>query len=124
VLDFQLVVAITFLALATAGLVYAIFAIYLYFRFERGSAEKHVPVAIAALAIHYVLLWGLSYVRDYVLLPTLLLFVMALALVIAIWLGSRAQSKAGWRIAWAGAFTLAALICRTGYEIHRWSWLV
>jgi hypothetical protein len=123
VLDFQLAVPIAFLLLAAAGLVYGVFAVYLYFRFEQSPADKHVPVAISALTIHYVLVWSSSYVRGYVLLPTLLLFLMVAALVMAIWFGSRAQSKAGNRIAWAGAFTLAAFICRTALalKIQHWS---
>ncbi len=120
-LDFQLVLPIVFLLLFAAGLVYAVFASYVYFRSERSAIEKNVPVAMAALTIHYVLLFGFPYVRGFVLVPTLLLFLMALAPLVAIWVGSRARSKAGRRIAWAGAFTLAAFICRTGYEIHTWS---
>ncbi len=122
-LDFQPLAAIAFLLLAAAGLVYAIFATYLYFRFERSSGEKYVPVAIAALIAYYVLLSGFSYVQDYVLLPTLLLFLMAETLIMAIWFGSRARSKAGRRAAWAAALTLAAFICRIGnaIAIHRWS---
>jgi hypothetical protein len=118
VLDFQLVLPIVFLLLFAAGLVYTVFASYVYFRSERSAIEKNVPVAMGALTIHYALLYGFPYVRGFVLVPTLLLFVMALAPLAAIWLGSQAHSKAGIRIAWAGAFTLAAFICRTGFEMY------
>jgi uncharacterized membrane protein HdeD (DUF308 family) len=118
VLDFQLVLPIVFLLLFGAGLVYTVFASYVYFRSERSSIDKNVPVAMGALTIHYALLYGFPYVRGLVLVPTLLLFLMALAPLVAIWFGSEARSKAGRRIAWAGAFTLAAFICRTGYEMY------
>ena len=117
-LDLDLVVPVAFLLLATAGLVYALFGIYLFLRFERSAPEKHVPVAIAALTIQYVLVFVSSFVHGYVLVPTLLLYVIALALAVAIWLGARARSKAGTRIALAGAFTLAAYVCRFGYDLY------
>ena len=119
-LDFQLLIPIALLLLAVTGLVCAIFATYLYFRFERSSTERHVPAAIAALAAYYVLLWGSLHVQGYVFVPTLLLFLMAESLGIAIWLGLRARSNAGRRIVLAGAFTLAAFICGVGFKIHRW----
>jgi len=62
---------------------------------------------------------------THVFLRTLLLFLMALTLVIMIWLGSQARSKAGIRIALAGVFTLAAWLCRIWarhlpvYEVHQ-----
>jgi len=44
---------------------------------------------------------------------------MALTLVLVIWLGSQARSKAGIRMVLAGGFTLAALICRIGHDIYQ-----
>jgi hypothetical protein len=35
-----------------------------------------------------------------------------------VWQGLQARSKAGKRIALAGAFTLSAFVCRTGYYIY------
>lgn len=121
VLDFQLVLPVAYLLLMAAGLVYAIFAAYLYFRSERGADDKRVLIAIAALTLHYAFVFGFSLVRGFVLVPTLLLFLMALTPVLAIWFGSQAGTKAGSRITLAGAFALAAFILKTGYEIHRWS---
>ena len=118
-LDIELVLPVGFVLFATAGFVYTAFAAYLFFRFERGTADKHVPVAIFTFAMHYSLVFGSRYVQRYVLLPTLLLFLMALSLVLMIWLGSQARSKAGIRIVLAGAFTLAAFICGTGHDIYQ-----
>ena len=100
---------------------YAAFAAYLYFRFERSTADMDVPVAISAFAMHYALVFGSLYVRGEVLLPSLLLFLMALTLVLAIWLGTQARSKAGIRIAVAGVFTLAAFVCRMGHDIYQFA---
>jgi hypothetical protein len=118
-LDIELALPVGFVVLATAGFVYTAFAAYLFFRFERGTGDKQVPVAISFFAIHYVLVFGSRYARGYVLLPTLLLFLMALSLVLVIGLGARAQSKAGIRMALAGMFTLAAFVCRTGHDIYQ-----
>ena len=66
-----LILPIGYLLLVAAGLVYAIFAAYLYLRFERSATQRHVPVAVASLTIHYVLIFASPYVRGYVLVPTL-----------------------------------------------------
>jgi hypothetical protein len=96
-------------------------------RFERSASEKHVPIAIATFSIQYGLAFVSSYAHGYVLVPTLFLYTIVLALAVAIWLGTRARSKAGTRarskagtrIALAGAFTLAAYLCKFGYDIHQ-----
>jgi hypothetical protein len=54
------------------------------FNFERSTADKHISLAIPALALHYVLVFGSHYAPRSVFLPTLLLFLMALTLVIMI----------------------------------------
>jgi hypothetical protein len=118
-LDIELALIVAFVLLAAAGLVYAAFATYQYFRFERSAAEMHVPFALSAFVMHYLLVCGLLYVRGEVLLPVLLLFGMALTLALVIWLGSQARSKAGIRVAWAGALTLAAFVCRMGLAIYQ-----
>jgi hypothetical protein len=118
-LDIDLALPVGFLLLAAAGLVYAVFAAYLYFRFERSGAGLRVPVGISVFAMHYVLVFGSFYVRGDVLLSSLLLFLMALTLALAIWLGTRARSRAGIRIALAGVFTLVAFVCRMGHDIYQ-----
>lgn len=120
-LDFELALAIVFVLLAAAGFVYAANAAYLYFRFERNSTDKHVPVAISIFAIHYGLVFGQGYTRSDVFLPLLLIFLTALALALVIWLGSQARSKAGIRIVLAGLFSFAAFVCRTGHDIYRFT---
>jgi hypothetical protein len=118
-LDIELAWAVGFVLLAAAGLVYAAFSAYLYFRFERSADDMHVPIAISAFVMHYFLSFGSRYIQDYVLLPTLLLFLTALTLALVIWLGSQARSRAGIRIALAGVFTLAAFVCRIGDDIYQ-----
>jgi|SRR5882672_9649014 len=118
-MDIELALPVGFVILSTAGLVYAAFAAYLYFRFERGSADKHVPVAISVLAMYYCLVFGQRYEQSEVFLPLLLIFLMALTLVLVIWLGSQARSRAGMRMTLAGLFTLVAFVCRTGPDIYQ-----
>ena len=118
-LDIEIALPTAFILLAAIGLAYAAFAGFIYFRFERDGAEMHVPVALSIYAIHYVLALGLLHVRGEALLPSLLLFGMLLSLLLVIWLGSQAGSKAGIRIALAGLFTLAAFACLAGHEIYQ-----
>ena len=117
-LNIELALPIGFFLLATVGFVYAAIAAHLYFRFERSASDQHVPFAISVFAVHYVLVFGSLYAGD-IFLTGLLLFLMALTLVLVIWLGSQARSKAGIRMVLAGGFTLAALICRIGHDIYQ-----
>jgi hypothetical protein len=124
-MDIELALPVGFVLLATAGLVYAAFAAYLYFRFERDSADKHVPVAISVLAVYYGLLFSQLNAPSEVFLPLSLPFLMALALALVIWLGSQSRSKAGVRITLAGVFTLGAFVCGMGHNIYhsmKFSW--
>jgi hypothetical protein len=120
-LDIELAFPIALILLEAAGLAYAALATYLYFRFERSAADMHVPVALSAVAMHYVLAFVLAFgsLGGEVLLPLVLLFLMAVTPALAIWLGSQARSKAGIRIVVAGAFTLAAFVCGVGHDIYR-----
>ena len=113
-LDIKFALAVGSVLSATAGLVYAAVAAFLYFRFERSRADRHVPAAIAAFIMFYALFFGSHYAPIDALLPMLLLVLMALTLAMVIWLGSQARSKAGIRIALAGAFTVAAFVCWIG----------
>jgi membrane associated rhomboid family serine protease len=73
--DSELAFPVAFLLLGAAGLVYAVLATYFYFRFERSAADMHVPVALSAFLMFYVLTFGSRlYVRGEALLPFLLLF--------------------------------------------------
>jgi hypothetical protein len=119
-LDSQMLGPVVFLLLAAAALVLGGLALVLYVRFERGGEDQRVPVALSAFGIHYALIWANSFVRSYVFVPWLVLFLMTLALILAIWFGSRARSKAGNRIAWAGAFELAAFLWQIGCGMIGW----
>jgi len=118
-IDLELLVAVAFVLLAALALVYAIFASYLYFRFERNNADRHVPVAIGLFGLHYFVFFGSRHLRGEFLLPMLLLVLTAMILVLVIWLGSQARSKPGARIAWAGVSALGAFVCLNGYDIYR-----
>ncbi|HEV2399308.1 MAG TPA: hypothetical protein VGS27_20345 [Candidatus Sulfotelmatobacter sp.] len=78
-----------------------------------------MPVALSAFTMYYVLAFGILRVRGEYLLSLLLLFGMPLTLVLVIWLGIQAQSKAGIRMALAGGFTLAAFACGIGHYIYQ-----
>jgi hypothetical protein len=54
----------------------------------------------------------------YRLLPTLVLFAMAMALLTSIRMGLNAGSYAGRSIALAAGFTMGALACRIAYDIR------
>jgi uncharacterized membrane protein len=124
-LDLELAWPIGWVLFATAGLVFSAFAAYQYFRFERIAGDSHVPVAICILAIHYALVVGLAYAPVDYLLRMILVFLMAVALVLVIWIGSLARSMGGRRMLWAGALTLASFVCRLGhytYQSTKFSW--
>jgi hypothetical protein len=84
-----------------------------YFRSERHEMNG-VLVALAMFAVQYLLFYAVSLnptIRVERLLPTILIFLIAIALVIVIRVGLRARSRAGTRLALAGMFTLAGYLC-------------
>lgn len=113
-MDWLLLRVIGVVLLGTAGLAYAGLATRHYLFAERGQMNG-VPVAFAALALAYGLAYSLTFSAIQVvrLLPTILTFWIAIAVVIAIRIGVKARSKAGYRIAFAGMFTLVAYFLLT-----------
>lgn len=81
---------------------------------------------MTAFAVQYGLVLVLAVSQKYQLLPTILMFLIAIALITAIRLGLQAHTKAGLSIALAGLFTLCAYMCIFGRdyllysEFHRW----
>ena len=67
---------------------------------------------MVAFAAQYGLVFTIAVLGSYALLPTILLFLTIIALITVIRLGLQAHSKAGFRIALAGLFTLGAYICK------------
>jgi hypothetical protein len=110
--DWELLLPIGFALLASFGLVFGIIAAYYYVLRERSNDSPHLPVAITAFVVQYGLVFCFTVLRDYKLLPTIMIFLTGVALVAAISLGLQAHSNAGYRIALAGLFTLGAYICR------------
>lgn len=115
-MDGELFLAIGFVMLAVLGLVYGGLAGYFYFRWERTDDTPGVAVAMAAFAVQYSLIFTIAVLGRYALLPTILLFLAIIALITVIRLGLQAHSKAGFRIALAGLFTLGAYICKMVIE--------
>jgi len=71
--------------------------------------------------VHYGLVFILTVVRSYDLLPTILMFFTTMALITAIRLGLQAHSNAGTRVALAGLFTLSAYICKMASDYHQFA---
>ena len=117
--DWELLLPIGFVLLASTGLVCGGLAGYHYFRWEQSNDIPRIPVAIAVFAIQYGLVFTLSVLSNYNLLPTILMFLTMMALITAIRLGLQAHSKAGFRIALAGLSTLSAYICKMGSDYHQ-----
>jgi hypothetical protein len=119
--DCELLLAIGFVLLALLGLVFGGLAAYMYFRWERSDDTPRVPVAMVAFAVQYGLVFTIAVLGRYALLPTILLFLATIALITVIRLGLQAHSKAGFRIALAGLFTLGAYICKIVSEYHQFA---
>jgi hypothetical protein len=120
-MDWQLLLPTGFVLLASLGFVYAGLAAIFYFRSRGVDDAPRVPVAIVAFALQYFLVFTLTTLGNYVLLPTILLFFTLMALVTAIRLGVQAHSRAGSRIALAGLFTLSAYLLKLGSNYHQFA---
>ena len=119
--DREFFLVIGFLLFALLGLVYGGLAGYFYFRWERNEDTPRVPVAMVAFALQYGLVFTIAILGRYALLPTILLFLAIIALITVIRLGLQAHSKAGFRIALAGLFTLGSYICKMVIEYHEFA---
>jgi hypothetical protein len=115
-MDWELLLPIGFVLLAPLGLVCGGLAVYHHCRREQSNDTPRVTVAIVAFAIQYSLVFILTVFRNYVLLPTILMFLITVALITVVRLGLQAHSKAGFRITMAGLFTLGAYICLMGSD--------
>ena len=116
-MDWDLFLAIGFLALTLTGLVLAGLALYYYLRFESSADIPRVPVAMTVFVAHYglVLVLGLAVSHRYSLLPTILMLLTTIALITVMRLGWQAHTKAGNRIALAGLLVSCAYLC---YLVH------
>ena len=103
------------------GFVYAGLAAIYYFRSRGVDNAPRVLVAIVAFALQYFLVFALTGLGNYMLLPTILLFFTLMALVTAIRLGVQARGRAGLRIALAGLSTLSAYACKLGSDYHQFA---
>jgi hypothetical protein len=128
-MEWELYLTIGFLVLAPLGLLWGGLALYQYLRFESAAEMPRVPFAMTVFAVQYGLVLILAVSLRYRLLPTILMFLTAIALISVIRLGLQAHSKAGFRIAMAGLFTLCAYMCIFGHDyllfsesFHQWGW--
>lgn len=112
--DRQILLPLLFLFFAAGGFVCFGFAIYWHHRRERGAADQRATVAIIAFIAQCAFASGLSHVSTLLLLPTIVLFLIAVSLAIAILLGLRSKEKSGVYIALASFFMVGAYICRFG----------
>jgi hypothetical protein len=78
-----------------------------------------VPVAIVVFAVQYGFVFTLTVLRNYILLPTILMFFTTMSLITVVRLGLQAHSNAGSRMALAGLFTLGAYICLLGSDYQQ-----
>jgi hypothetical protein len=119
--DWELLLPVGFILLASLGFVYGGFAGYHYFRGEHSNDTPRLPVAIVALAVQYGFVFTLAGLSNYSLLRIILMFFTTIALLTAIRLGLEAHSKGGSRIALAGLFTLSAYICKLGGDYYQFA---
>ncbi len=105
-----------FILFAPLGFIYGALATFHYSRSRTAIDTTGVPVAIVAFGLQYIFILTLVGLGRYTLLPTILMFFAAMALLIAIRIGLKAHTKAGIRIALAAIFTLAAYVCMVCVE--------
>ena len=101
--------------LGVSGLMLGVFAVVEWFRHERQAEANRVHVGLAAFATQYALLVFLAQVHERIL-PTLLMFLIAVCLIVSIALGFRAGTKAGVRILLAASLTALAYGCVIGHQ--------
>jgi hypothetical protein len=118
-MDWELVLPIGFVLLASLGLLFSGLAAYHYLRWERSNDTPRMPVALAAFAAQYGFVFVLVGLSSYSLLRTILMFFTTMALVTAIRFGLQSHSSAGARIALAALFTLSAYICKIGSDYYQ-----
>lgn len=82
---------------------------YYYVRFERKQSGE-VQLAIVAMPVQSALVLALPSVRYDALLPAVFVFLIVVASLVMIWIGLKARSKAGSRIALAGLLTAYAYL--------------
>ena len=125
-MDWEILLPLGFVFLASLGALCAGLAAIHYLRSPDVDDTPRVSVAMVAFALQYFLFSNVITLAGYLLLPTILLFCTLMALLVALWLGVQARSRAGSRIALAAFFTLSAYVCKMGSEyqqlakFHRW----
>jgi hypothetical protein len=109
--DWQLLLPLGFVLLASSGFLSACLALIHYFRSDEIRDLPQVSIAMTAFGLQYLLVFTMATLSNQTLLPTILIFLTLMALGTAIRLGAQAHTPAGSRITLAGALTLASYIC-------------
>lgn len=110
-MDWEILLPAGFVVFAPLGFIYGGLATFHYLRSRTSVDTTGVPVAIVAFGLQYIFILTLDGLGRYMLLPTILMFFAAMALMTAIRIGLKAHTAAGIRIALAAIFTLAAYVC-------------
>jgi hypothetical protein len=108
----ELITPVGFVLLVSLGALYAGLALIHYVRSREVNEAPHVLVALFTFTLQYLFILIATALGNYLLWPTIVLFLTFIALLIAIQLGIQANSRAGFRIALAGFFTLGGYICK------------
>ncbi len=118
-MDWEILLPAGFLLLTPLGFLCGVLATFHYFRSTGSSDTTGVLVAIVAFGVQYLFILALVGLGRYMLLPTILMFFAAMALVTAIRIGLKAHSAAGIRIALAAIFTFVAYACMFCIQYHQ-----
>ena len=100
---------------------YGVLAGFHYLGSRRVDDTPRVPVAIAAFALQHILVLAVTALGGYKPLPTILMFLITMALLTALRLGLQAHNKAGFRIAMAAGFTLSAYACKISSDYYQFA---
>ena len=118
-MDWELLLPFGFALLAPMGFLCSVLGGYRYWRFEKGDGSPNVPTGIVIFATQYALVLVLYMVQGYLLLPTILMSLIAVALITVLRLGLQAHSPAGRRLSLAGLLTLCAYLSKLGSDYYQ-----
>ena len=116
-MDWELLVWFSCVVSAIVGVLCGVLAGYYYVRFDRKTSDG-VLVSIVALLVQSALVIALPKARYEALLPLVFVFLIIASSVIMVWVGLKAHSKAGSRIALSGLFSAYAYMLALGTNYY------
>ena len=118
-MDWGLFLPIASVLCGGVGLNFVTIASVDYFRLERDAVESNVRVGIGLLLLQYLLIsYAIRVWRD-PLLPIFLVFLVLMALSMAVRVGYKAKTKAGNRVAVSGLCTALCYAFAFAFEYHQ-----